>query len=253
MAIVSHNHRFIFLKTRKTAGSSIEIALSRLCNADDFIIPLSYPDDPDEQLRREAGGHPPVNWEKRWWQYRTWKEIRHRLKYGKKALILGTHATAPEIRAHFGDGIWSRYLRITVERNPWDKAVSRYWWMKHRSERRHGPGFPSISEFLQRVARERPHWLTNWDHYTINDQLAVDVVLFYETLQQDLHALETRMGLPGGSLDLPQKRAKGGIRRDHRHYREVLGPDDRQLIADVCRKEIAAFGYQFENPGATVE
>ena len=29
--IVSHEHKFIFLKTKKTAGTSIELALSELC------------------------------------------------------------------------------------------------------------------------------------------------------------------------------------------------------------------------------
>ncbi|MEL6382956.1 MAG: chondroitin 4-O-sulfotransferase, partial [Cyanobacteria bacterium J06626_18] len=29
--IISHEYKFIFLKTRKTAGTSIEIALSKFC------------------------------------------------------------------------------------------------------------------------------------------------------------------------------------------------------------------------------
>ena len=35
--IISHEHKFIFLKTRKTAGTSIELALSDLCGARDII------------------------------------------------------------------------------------------------------------------------------------------------------------------------------------------------------------------------
>jgi hypothetical protein len=31
--IVSHEHKFIFLKTKKTAGTSIELALSALCES----------------------------------------------------------------------------------------------------------------------------------------------------------------------------------------------------------------------------
>ncbi len=29
--IISHEHKFIFLKTKKTAGTSVELALTRLC------------------------------------------------------------------------------------------------------------------------------------------------------------------------------------------------------------------------------
>ena len=31
--IVSHKHRFIFLKSQKTGGTSLELALSRICVA----------------------------------------------------------------------------------------------------------------------------------------------------------------------------------------------------------------------------
>ena len=42
--IASHQHRFIFLKTRKTAGTSVEIALSKVCGPDDIITEIS-PED----------------------------------------------------------------------------------------------------------------------------------------------------------------------------------------------------------------
>lgn len=247
MTIVCHAHRFIFIKTRKTAGSSVEIVLSRLCDDGDFITPLSRPDDADEALRREAGGHPPVNWKKPWWRYRPGKELRHRIKRGIKAPILGTHATASQLRRYFGDDIWSSYHRFTIERDPWDRAVSRYWWMKYRHERDGRTDFPPITEFLARVARERPHWLSNWEHYTIDDQIAVDRVLFYESLSDGLAALERHFGVETGTLALPERRAKGGLRRDPRHYSEILSVADRELIAQICQREIEAFGYAFDD------
>jgi hypothetical protein len=38
--IVSHRHRFIFIKTHKTAGSSMEMALAPLCGPDDIVTPM---------------------------------------------------------------------------------------------------------------------------------------------------------------------------------------------------------------------
>ena len=35
--IISHKHKFIFFKTRKTAGTSLQIALSEFCGSDDII------------------------------------------------------------------------------------------------------------------------------------------------------------------------------------------------------------------------
>ena len=38
--LVSHKHRFIFVKTRKTGGTSVELALAPHCGPDDIITPL---------------------------------------------------------------------------------------------------------------------------------------------------------------------------------------------------------------------
>ena len=37
--IISHKHNFIFIKTRKTAGSSVELYLENFCGPDDIISP----------------------------------------------------------------------------------------------------------------------------------------------------------------------------------------------------------------------
>lgn len=52
--IVPHKYQFIFLKTSKTAGTSIEIALSRICDKGDIITAVS---DEDEKIRNELGGN----------------------------------------------------------------------------------------------------------------------------------------------------------------------------------------------------
>lgn len=39
--IISHQHRFIFVKTLKTAGTSIEVFLSGLCGRDDVVTPFT--------------------------------------------------------------------------------------------------------------------------------------------------------------------------------------------------------------------
>jgi len=47
--IILHIHKFIFIKTRKTAGTSIEIFLSQFCGKDDILTPIGE----GESLRKE--------------------------------------------------------------------------------------------------------------------------------------------------------------------------------------------------------
>lgn len=56
--IISHEHKFIFLKTAKTAGTSIEIALSKFCGSDDVITKIARP---DQRIRSEVGYPGPQN------------------------------------------------------------------------------------------------------------------------------------------------------------------------------------------------
>ena len=44
-AAFSHEHKFIFLTTKKTAGTSIELALTQLCGTDYIIAPLTEIDE----------------------------------------------------------------------------------------------------------------------------------------------------------------------------------------------------------------
>ena len=52
--IVSHQHKFIFMKTMKTASSSMEIALSEILAPDDILTPARA--DLDEMRSGGPGG-----------------------------------------------------------------------------------------------------------------------------------------------------------------------------------------------------
>ncbi|MFA9460553.1 sulfotransferase family 2 domain-containing protein [Thiohalorhabdus methylotrophus] len=240
--IICHTHRFIFIKTRKTAGSSVEIALSRVCGEGDVVTPLSASRG-EEELRRREGGYGPANHLKPVLEHRGFKEWR-RLLGRRQRTSFGEHMTAPEIRKLVGQRIWSRYFKFTIERNPWDRALSRYWWQRKRWEEKGRTGFPSLSEYLIWLERNKPHWLSNWGHYTIDGEIAVDRVLFYENLSEGLAALGRELGL-GDKLQLPKQRAKSGYRKDQREYDQVLSLSDQAHIERVCHREIEAFAYGF--------
>ena len=105
--IASHQHRFIFLKTRKTAGTSVEIALSKVCGPDDIITEIS---PEDEALRREAGGRPPQNFQSP--------------PLPRKAY---NHMGAKAVRELVGEQTFDDYFTFAIERNPWDAVVSLYF------------------------------------------------------------------------------------------------------------------------------
>jgi hypothetical protein len=230
--IISHEHRFIFLKTRKTAGTSIEIALSRYCGDWDVITPIGPPKE--EALRKELSGRGAQNFRM--------PSSMHALKDGEpfsaRKTDYGNHMPARKVRAMIGPAIWDEYFKFCFERNPWDRAISQYYsdiWST-RNERRPRP---SLLEYLRSTANGR---LSNFWIYSIHGDIAVDHVGLYENLNSELERITALLNLPG-KLEL--SRAKGHIREDRRHYREVMGREERSIIERACAREIAHFGYSF--------
>lgn len=99
--IVSHKYRFIFIKTHKVAGTSIEFALTRFAGEDGIVTPFSVRIDE----RERSGFGVARNYKTGAGEYRA-------------------HIAAEEVRNLLGRETFGRYFKFSVERNPYDKYRS---------------------------------------------------------------------------------------------------------------------------------
>lgn len=227
--IVSHKHKFIYIKTRKTASSSIEALLSRLCGPEDVITPTSDRLMTGERL-------PPQN-------YRLdhplvpKRPLMRRLLARPERLYHPTigfyeHIPAWRIKAYVGEAIWNSYYKFTFERNPWDKQISWYFYKTKSKKRR-----PSFERFL----RDKPKALVeNYSLYVIDGEIAVDFLGRYETLTEDLDRVLKTIGVESTN-PLPQLNVFGG----GGDYRKLYTDTTRRLVEKWYEPEIKAFGYEF--------
>jgi hypothetical protein len=226
--IISHKYKFIFLKTGKTAGTSMEIALSRFCGEADIITPIS---PEDEKIRRAFGYRGPQNYLIPFSGY----SFTDYILYPVKRKQFYNHISAREILQLIGEEIWNEYYTFCFERNPWDRVLSLYYW-HYKAEPR-----PAISQF---VNSKSPHALRRrgYNMYTMEDKVVVDRIYLYEQLQREVESISGLLGFPE-KLELP--RAKASYRSVKKHYRDLLNNDDRRRIETLFSKEIALFGYEF--------
>jgi hypothetical protein len=229
--IISHEHHLIFLKTRKTAGTSVEIALSDVAGPQDVITAI---DPADEEIRRGRGGRGPQNDRLPLRAYGAKKAVKRLLGRGNRAY---NHMPASEVRRMVGAEVWDSYLTFSIERNPWDAVISQYHW-RHRSVPREQ--WPSLAEYL--TTRPVRLLARNVDIYSLSGVTAVDHLCRFESLDEDLDHVRRAAGL-ADVLELP--RAKGESRTDRRPYREFYSDADRDTVARMFARTIAATGYRF--------
>lgn len=232
--ILSHAHKFIYIKTYKTASTSIEAALSQICGPDDVITEAS------EQLRghrRQKAqnyrlDHPSVP------KRRMWKQFLGRPeRFYHPSVGYYEHMPAWRVRTYVGEAIWNSYYKFSFERNPWDRQVSWYHYKTKSKAQAAKPAFDAFNADRKRA------YVENYELYSINGAIALDFVGHYEDLGTGFtHVLE-RIGLTG-QVALPQVNvAKDGSKRDT--YRAYYTDQSRLLMAKWYAREIAHFGYEF--------
>jgi hypothetical protein len=253
--IISHKYRFIFIKTAKTAGTSIEVFLSKQCGSTDIVTPIFPP----------VEGHQPRNYKGFINPIPAIVERPHKIVSALRSAFINrdkffNHMPASLVKKRVSARVWEGYFKFCVERNPWDKVLSHYHMhaareggLAHRSRllRRSGcegwigeGGSLSLDEYLA-----RGRFPLNYFRYTDSSgaKIIVDRVLHYENLVAELSEVFSQLNVPfDGNLGV---KAKSEYRTDRRAYQEVFNQEQRKIVENAFAKEIELHGYRFEPYG----
>jgi len=229
--IISHKYKFIFIKTVKTAGTSIEVYLSPFCSKGDILTPMHPPED--NHVGRNYKGNKisipmydilysfPSNHKKQF------KRILNKGKYY-------SHIPALQIKSFVLKSIWNNYFKFCVERNPWDKVVSLYHMVNfNRTEK------VSFKTFINRWKLQ-----SNYNLYTsLTGNIIVDKIIKYDNLNEELTSVFTQLGIPfSGQLSV---KAKSHYRKDKRNYRDYYNNNTKDIVGNKFKREIKLLGFEF--------
>ena len=245
--IISHKYKFIFVKTRKVASTSIEIALSKHLGEDDIVTHIA-----EEKIREEKGYKTGKHYKKTIseirpsevidWSKLLVKQINRSLRYGAKFTLparprkYAPHMEAKEIRRNVGKDVWDSYFKFTIERNPWDMVVSYYYfWMKHNCE-------ISFEEFVKSGIFRNA---ANAPFYMDGDEVLVDRVVKYENMDTELAEISELIGYPENIADIMEGiRAKSHIRQE-KNYHKMYDEELKKIVAQQFKREIEIYHYEY--------
>lgn len=147
-----------------------------------------------------------------------------------------------------------QYYKFTIVRNPYDRLVSGYWYLKNGGNRKSDmkfkeileesyPDFKSfVFEFLNKdriheIKIFNPQYIYLYDHYYT---LQVDFIARYENLANDFQEIGKRLNLSAMSLPVVNPSNKG----DYREY--YTDADVVERVGYLYKKDFELLKYSQE-------
>jgi len=254
--ILSHRHKFIFVKGIKVAGTSVEIALSQVCGPEDIITTIT---PADERFRLGSNGEP-RNYASRlypaWLRRRLEKRYVHQVTEASAEQLASVRPPRGPFRNHMP---LARVLELVpqaqdyevfcVERSPYAKVMSLANWSQHNQAYNRGQGLESsasrIAEGVDRIfANGVVRKALNIDRYRDREDKIRATPWKAPTLESDLARFFSDRGLAAVRL----VHAKRGIDSDKVDPSKVLRPDQIGAINQLFSEEFSAFGWPILAP-----
>lgn len=223
--LISHLHKFIYLKSKKTAGTSVEIFLQKYCIDPNRIKDFNKLVKSNKNVLNLNG-----------------KEIES--KYGiigsrdrrmhKKNKIWYHHKSAKDIKNEIGKDLFNNYLKICNVRNPYDLAVSMYEWKKSQNNIKE-----SFSEFLLNT-KWQDKLRSNIDIWSIDGKYKFEYIRF-ENLEEDILKVLKKLNIKKDSINLQHYKKMNRL-----PYQEYYkNQESIDIVSRIYKKEIELFNYKF--------
>ena len=147
------------------------------------------------------------------------------------------------------DDIIADHNIMTVVRNPYDRAVSSYYFLKHMHQNMPFSSvvYNGLNSFWNRVSQDEDKWfemiyLTPQIDFISNEDdkvsQKVTTILRHETLGDDFNGLAASNGFS------PLEHLNSSKLRSAKHWREELNEESISIIGEIYSQDFEHLGYK---------
>ena len=215
--MISRGRAYVFVHIPKTGGTSLALALEGRAMKDDIML-----GDTPKALKR-----------------------RHRVRDVRTKGRLWKHATLADIDGLVSPAELAKMFTFTLVRNPWDRMVSYYHWLRDQDFAHPAVTLAKAQDFsgflrdpdTQRVQQDWPaaRYMTD-----VQGVERCDLYIRLEHFEADVAPLAAHLGF---DLSLPRVNRSDRAARFQDYYTD----ETRQIVARCCAIDIKRFDYRFED------
>nr|WP_255718903.1 sulfotransferase family 2 domain-containing protein [Rubrivivax benzoatilyticus] len=218
--LCSHIKKFIYLKTKKTAGTSTEIFFEKSCCPPSLYVESHA----RQELVTDAG------------------IIGYRGP-DQRGSTYFHHMTASQVRSLLGEDVWQSYFKFCVMRNPYDKVVSMFWMQTPEAERERlaVARFEDVRDRFSDYVRNAHLLPLDRSVYMIDEKVAVDFFIRFEHLREDLQVVCDRLDIRQPVEGLGRYKTDCRLRPEH--FGLYYNEESTAIVRQHFAWEIEQFRY----------
>lgn len=169
--------------------------------------------------------------------------------------LVGSHIKLRDYQLAFKETEFNDFLKFTIVRNPWDRVVSAYFFLKEGGvsgedlvfSKKHMSKINSFDDFVKNYLKKRrfqsfTHFIPQIEFLTIKNKIAVDYIGKFENLNKDFEFIKNEIGLKG---DIHLQKNNLTKSRKSKNYTQYYSEVTKNIVADIYYKDIEILNYKF--------
>lgn len=164
----------------------------------------------------------------------------------------GSHRKIVDYKKIFAPATFKKYYKFTFVRNPWDRLVSTFFFLKSGGltekdsmwAEKHLKPYDTFDAFVRAwVTEENISNALHFQHQHVflddeHGKLAVDFIGRFERIEADFETIANK-------LKINRSLQKTNTSKRKKNYKEYYTTETKKIVSEVYKRDIQLFNYEF--------